>query len=324
MNIDKLVNLLKGHKVFLQTHNFPDPDALASAYGLQVLLRRYGIDTTICYEGKIEKVTSKRMLTVFGITAVEKNDLTDMTQDDYIVTIDGQKYNANFTDLIGNDVACIDHHPTYKECEYLYSDIRIVGACATLIAEYFIDSGIVPDTNTATALLYGINMDTSSFSRGVTDLDIEMFRFLHALADKNIINNLNFNTLELQDLKAYGAAIENVHVYDQFGFVHIPFNCNDALIAMISEFVLSLDVVEISVVYADRSGGYKFSVRSENSSVHSGTLIKTALDGYGDGGGHFSMSGGIIPEENMSLLGDFKIEKIESLFLTAREMLGKS
>ena len=109
MNIDKLVNLLKGHKVFLQTHNFPDPDALASAYGLQVLLRRYGIDTTICYEGKIEKVTSKRMLTVFGITAVEKNDLTDMTQDDYIVTIDGQKYNANFTDLIGNEVGVKNH-----------------------------------------------------------------------------------------------------------------------------------------------------------------------------------------------------------------------
>ena len=38
----------------------------------------------------------------------------------------------------------------------------------------------------------------------------------------------------------------------------------------------------------------------------------------------FSGQRDIIPEENMSLLGDFKIEKIESLFLTAREMLGKS
>ena len=47
----KLVNLLKGHKVYLQTHNFPDPDALASAFGMQVFLRAHGVESTICYSG---------------------------------------------------------------------------------------------------------------------------------------------------------------------------------------------------------------------------------------------------------------------------------
>ena len=44
----QLIELLKGHKVYLQTHNFPDPDALASAYGLQQFLKHYDIDSTIC------------------------------------------------------------------------------------------------------------------------------------------------------------------------------------------------------------------------------------------------------------------------------------
>lgn len=36
-----------------------------------------------------------------------------MTSDDYIITVDSQKGNANILDLVGNEVACIDHHPTF-------------------------------------------------------------------------------------------------------------------------------------------------------------------------------------------------------------------
>ena len=46
----KLVEVLKGHKVYIQTHNFPDPDAIASAYGLKVFLHAFEIEADICYE----------------------------------------------------------------------------------------------------------------------------------------------------------------------------------------------------------------------------------------------------------------------------------
>lgn len=36
MNPMELVEILKGHKTYIQTHNFPDPDAIASAFGLQL------------------------------------------------------------------------------------------------------------------------------------------------------------------------------------------------------------------------------------------------------------------------------------------------
>jgi hypothetical protein len=49
----KLVELLKNHRVFIQTHNFPDPDAIASGFGLQYFLREHGVESTICYDGKI-------------------------------------------------------------------------------------------------------------------------------------------------------------------------------------------------------------------------------------------------------------------------------
>ena len=36
-----LIELLRGHKVYLQTHNFPDPDAISSAFGLKRYLEYY-------------------------------------------------------------------------------------------------------------------------------------------------------------------------------------------------------------------------------------------------------------------------------------------
>lgn len=308
----QLVELLKDHMVYLQTHNYPDPDALASAYGMQMFLRSYGVDSVICYAGNIEKNSTKRMIEEFGIEAVHIDELKDMAASDYIVTIDAQKYNSNITDFPGNEVACVDHHPTVIPCSYEYSDIRICGACASIVASYFKDSDVSIDSNTATALLYGIKMDTDSFNRGVTAFDIEMFSYLHEIADNQKITSLFNSNMEIEDLYAYGEAIRNIKIYDNVGFARISFDCPDALVAMISDFILGLDVVELSVVYATRNGGYKFSVRNETEIYHAGTITQRALEGVGGGGGHFSMAGGYMSKEGLESLGqnpDFTIRQ---------------
>ncbi len=311
----KLVNLLKGHKVYLQTHNFPDPDALASAFGMQVFLRAHGVESTICYAGEVETNSTKKMMDVFQIEAYEIDEITDMAAEDYIVTIDGQKYNSNLTDFPGNEVACIDHHPTMIPCAYEYSDLRICGACASIVANYFKESQTTLDTNTATALLYGIKMDTDSFNRGVTDFDIEMFSYLHKLADNQTIISLSHNNYEIQDLYAYGEAIRNIKIYDNVGFASISFDCPDALVAMISDFILGLDIVQFAVVYAARNGGYKFSVRNETKHYHAGTVTAKALKEIGDGGGHFAMAGGVVFPDKTYLLGDNHHFEIQQLFM---------
>jgi len=229
--------------------------------------------------------------------------------------VDAQKFNSNITDFPGDEVASIDHHPTTVPCEYHYSDLRICGACSSIVTDYFVESNTFMDTNTATALLYGLKMDTDSFNRGVTDFDIEMFGYLHKLADNQKIVNMYNNTMELDDLHAYGEAINNIRIYENVGFAMIPFDCPDALIAMISDFILSLDVVEFSVIYAKRNNGLKFSVRNETENYHAGTVTQEALKDIGGGGGHASMAGGMIPAESMKELGDDIDYAIQKRFL---------
>lgn len=316
MDWKKLIELLKGHKVYIQTHNYPDPDAMASGLGLQVFLKQHGVESTMCYDGKIEKLSTKRMLDVFQFEIYNIEDILDMSATDYIVTVDAQKFNANITDFIGNEVACIDHHPTFIQCEYQYKDIRLVGACATLVAQYFKESGTPIDSNTATALLYGMKIDTDSWSRGVTLLDIQMFEYLFPYIDEEKMKLMNKSSMELKDLRAYGAAIQNIRLYDNIGFAEIPFNCPDALVGMVSDFILDLDVVEFAVVYAKREDGLKFSIRSELKYLNAGEITAKALKGIGTGGGHAAMAGGFVPIEMVEKFGYLYDDEIQQRFVT--------
>ena len=315
-NLNDLLALCKERPVYIQTHNFPDPDAIASAFGLQKLLELYGVESVLCYDGRIDKLSASKMLEAFHIEMVPYDSLkADMRETDRIICVDSQKHGGNVTDFVGAEVACIDHHPTFVPMEYQYQDIRITGACATLIAEYYALSGREPDHDVATALLYGLKMDTLQFTRGVTELDIEMFGFLFPRCDQEKLSDLERNNMEFADLKAYGAAIESIELYDKVGFSCIPFPCPDALIAILSDFILALIEVEVAVVFSFREDGIKLSVRSEDPDIHAGNLLHAALEGVGNGGGHACMGGGAIPKDRLPELGRYPKDVIRNLFL---------
>jgi nanoRNase/pAp phosphatase (c-di-AMP/oligoRNAs hydrolase) len=207
------------------------------------------------------------------------------------------------------------------EVEYRYSDIRMVGACATIIAGYYMDCDLTPDALTATALLYGLKMDTLNFTRGVTEEDIRAFSYLLPLSDPEKVTQLENSQLEFRDLKAYGAAIENIRVEGFTGFSRIPFSCPNAMIAILSDFILSLVEVKVAVIYCAREDGLKFSVRSERKDVDAGELTRLALEGIGDGGGHAAMAGGQIPVAKLAQLGGNPDALIRERFLQGIEKL---
>ncbi|MCR5478061.1 MAG: DHH family phosphoesterase [Lachnospiraceae bacterium] len=320
----ELLELLKGKKAYVQTHNFPDPDALGSGFGLQQLFLHFGIDAKLCYHGKIDRLNTRKMVEMLGIEIYSKDELEgEMQEDDPIVCVDSQKFGGNIMDLIGDEVAAVDHHPTVEKVDYYYMDIRMVGSCSTMVAGYYEELGVTPPQNVATALLYGLQMDTSGFTRGVTDEDIHAFGFLHRLADSTVLSRLEQNQMEFQDLHAYGAAISNIQIYDKLGFAFIPFACPDALIAITCDFILSLEEVDLAVVYSKRDNGYKFSVRAEDfmKDISCGDLVAKALEGIGTGGGHSFMAGGFLPAEGVALLGNNPDEALIERYLTAYDAL---
>lgn len=325
MDIRELINLCKNtdKKIFIQTHNFPDADAIASAYALGELLGHFGISSLFCCEGKIDRLSTAKLADLLDMNLYQEEELESiMSEEDYIICVDSQKHAGNIIDFKGDEVACIDHHPTFVEIVYKWSQVEIVGACSTLLAEHFKALGIVPGEKCATALLYGLKMDTLNFTRGVTQRDIAAFSFLFDFVNNEELTKLEHTNLVSKDLLAYTTSIENIHLYGDIGFSKIPFACPDGLIASLSDFILSLEEVNIAIVYSMRDNGIKLSVRSLHPSVNAGKLTYSALKDVGSGGGHFAMAGGFIPTEKFGALSPYIDNSIENLFISAiREMI---
>lgn len=294
----ELIKHIKSKHVYIQTHNFPDPDAIASAFGLSVLLKSVGFDSSICYKGKIERFSTNGLIEKLNIEMTNLDDISEMEESDEIILVDSQKGNSNIVDAKGDEIICIDHHPSFEvnTCfDYRYSDIRPeVGACSTIIASYFIENNIPMDSRVATALLYGIKMDTMGLSRGVSPLDVDMYQHLFKLSDMEIIKSFEHCSLNYKDLQAFASAINSIKIYDNISFANSGYNCPEALIATISDFMLDLVEIDFSVVYSIKDDGIKLSVRS-GGKINAGTVTNDALAGIGGGGGHASMAGGFVP-----------------------------
>lgn len=314
--LSELVDVLKGRRVFIQTHNFPDPDAIASAFGLQVLLENFNIKTIICHHGSVERTATANMMVEFGIEMTTDEELKDMTPEDYIVIVDSQKGNANIRDLIGDEIACIDHHPVFCEVDdYKYKDIRIVGSCSTIIADYYRQYDIDMPESVATALMYGLKSDTRDFKRGVTPLDIEIYAYLYPRSNAQQIRFFQASEIHYDELNAFADSMRKIEIFDGVAFAFLNFNCADAFIATVSDFILDIDAVNFAIVYTRRGNGFKFSVRSEFDDLDAGQIVSEALAGLGTGGGHRSMAGGFA-EESKVLDISIDVDKvIQDLFL---------
>lgn len=314
--LDSLLNVIKGHRVYIQTHNFPDPDAIASAYGLQVLLEEFGVVTVICHHGNIDRTATANMVSAFGIKMSTDLDLKDMTERDFIITVDAQKGNSNIRDFPGKEVACIDHHPVFCDIgEYVFKDIRIVGSCATIIADYYRQNNIEMPSNVATALLYGLKMDTRDFTRGVTQLDVDIYGYLFPKSNMQIIRHFQSSEIQYEELSAFTDGLRNIDIYNGIAFAFLDFECTDSFMATVSDFIQNIDAVNFAVVYTRKKGGFKFSVRSEYDELDAGQIVSQALVNIGSGGGHKFMAGGYADEEKLLEISiDFN-KVIQNLFL---------
>ena len=293
--LDRLLAVIKKPHVYIQTHNYPDQDALASAFGLQEILRYKGIASTICYQGQIDKSNTITMTETLGIELYDVDDLPIQAEDE-IILVDGQKGNVNLEEQVGEEIACIDHHPEQDTSSYRFYDIRKVGACATIIGEYFLENQIPVSETVATALVYGIKMDTANLMRQTTDVDVDMFCTMYKKASIEKIRLFESHSLILTDLDAYRQALKDLKIYGyNIGIANVGEGCSEAMMGTLSDFIMSLEEVDFSVVYSYRAGGLKLSVRSELKRADAGEIVRKALEGYpGGGGGHAGMAGGFV------------------------------
>jgi len=304
--------------VFIQTHNFPDHDAVASAFALQCLFAHFGITGRIVYDGDIQRDSLLQMTEELGID-IRHWSAHEMTPSHRIVIVDGCKWNKNVTDLPGYEIAVIDHHLVEHPEDVPYADIRSgYGACSSILYSYFVEHNVEIPRNAATAMMIGINMDTALLTRGVSKDDIEAYANLYGISDIRLQNSILRNFIQTKDLSFYRHVIDNVKIGGGIAWCYFMDGCNQNLLAILGDFLLALEEVEFVVLCAKNGDNVNFSIRNEKKEWNAALVIQEALKGMGFGGGHQDMAGGMVNGAE-SFDADAILAKIKGILARARQ-----
>ena len=92
--------------------------------------------------------------------------------------------------------------------------------------------------------------------------------------------------------------ITHLQVKDNLAFCYLPKGCNQNLLGIIGDFILSLGEINFSFLCAKNSDLINFSVRNELENISASHLLQHILSGIGSGGGHADMAGGVMPANN--------------------------
>lgn len=294
--INELINVLKKgtNNLYIQTHDFPDPDAIASAYGLQNFLTHYGIESKLVYCGEIQRTALQKMVTDLNINLYKENEV-EIKKEDKIIIVDGCKGNQNVTDLPGREVAVIDHHIVEKHDDVEFNHIEPeIGSCATLITEYYLNNQVPVSENIATALMVGISRDTDMLTRKVTQRDINAYHYLYNFSNNSVVNTILRNNIQLSDFNHFKLAIDKLKRAGEIAWCYFEKGCSTNLMGIIGDFILSAHEIRFCLIIAKNSNSVSISIRNEIPNINAAHIAKEVTEGIGAGGGHLEMAGGVI------------------------------
>lgn len=283
-----------GRPVAVQAHDYPDIDAVASAWALAALLRRHGLEALPVRHGAVRSRSLSRLIEALRI------DLRDSSPGPraQIVAVDGSPSNGNLSLVEGELAAVIDHHSPLALPEAPYVDIRpSFASCSAMVEGYWKDSGLEPPRDLATALLAGIQSDTDFLSRRASAEDFESYARLYRGADFEQASRIVRSVLDLRELRLAAAALEAAEVRQGLLWAFLPDDCGQEVLAVLADFALRAEELRAAVVAArdsGRAGDVHLSVRSKDPVLSAFRLVLAGLAGLGTGGGHSHSAGGYI------------------------------
>ncbi|SEK51167.1 DHH family phosphoesterase [Haloferax larsenii] len=296
-------------------HDNPDPDAIASAVALQAIAKRANVEATACYFGDISHQENRALVNLLELDLHEFDETPNLDEYDGIALVDHSRPGVN--DRLPPDTVVdivIDHHPPREPVEAAYVDLRRrVGATSTVLAEYLDRLGIVPDEHVATALLFGIRVDTNDFTREVSTADFEAAAWLVPHVNTDLLQRVETPSMTSETMETLARAISN---RDQRGPA-LTSNVGDVrdrdAIAQACDYLLGMEGVDIAIVYGLMDGTVYVSGRTRGTAVDLGEVLRDALGSIGSAGGHADMAGAQIPLGILDAVGGDSRESLATI-----------
>lgn len=282
--------------LLIMTHDYPDPDALASALGLKHLAeQKFGINTRIVYSGIIGRSENREMTSSLKIP-VYKFRPGLLKQYRNVALVDTQPTFKN-NSFRGNRRATIviDQHPAENPP---LADLAIVdpecGATCVILGRALLLAGLPLPVNVATAIAYGILSDTLDLYRVKRQRQDVIQTYLNILpyADMKLLARIQ-NPLRMRPFfVSIGKGIQQAVAYRRLIVSHLGQVRNPDLVAQVAEFLLTYRRVNWTFCTGRYKGRLHVSLRSNKQNVPAGEILRAIFEDPKQAGGHGPIAGG--------------------------------
>lgn len=288
--------------VCLVVHNNPDPDSLASALGLQYLLKRKGFRTArIYYDGFIGRAENKAMLSQLKISThlITRVKLAYRRQ---FVLLDCQPFAGNVTlPEKAMPLAVIDHHPLRRKTRKVpFYDVRPdYGACATIIYEYLISEDMAIPMPVATALFHAIFSETQGLGREGSPADKKAYLELFPRISFERLSKIQYPSLSRDFISNLLRVLTSGFYYKHLVGVILEELPYPDFVAEMADFLLRIKNMSWSICLGSYQSLLYVSIRSKNIHANSARLLKRAIPKSGTAGGHELIAGARVRIDKM-------------------------
>jgi nanoRNase/pAp phosphatase (c-di-AMP/oligoRNAs hydrolase) len=302
--LDALTKIVQDEdRILILMHDNPDPDAIASALGLQYLLEHLsGKPSTIAFSGIVGRAENRAMLKHLGIKlcSLSRISLEDFPCVALVDTQPGTGNNSLPADRLPKIV--FDHHPfrntsrkvPYREIKPKYN------VTAAIVTEYLIASGLELETTLATALFYAIKSETEGLGREVGKIEARLRHYLYPKVDQKLLANIENARVSREYFQIMHAALEHALIYGDTVIANLESVTSPDVVAELADVLMRLEKVKWSFCFAAYNGDILVSARTIERGNDAGTLMQTAFGKLGAAGGHEMMAGAKISVKDKS------------------------
>src|SRR4051812_44679917 len=279
-----LATLAPFSRLVLVSHVNPDPDALASMLGIRALIAHCQPDkeVVLTVDGMIARAENRVMVESIPIP-LEPVETVPITPRTAVVMVDTQPHTGRRASEAMTPQVVIDHHETGGVLTgVLFRDIRPhLGASCTMVTGYLLEQNVPVSPQLATALLYGIESESSGYPREAGPLDDGALVWLFPRCDKDLLALIRNPKLPQSHFATVQSALVNAFLYRDLVVSWCGVVTQPDIIAEVADFFIRFDQVNWALTVGRFENLLKLSVRVGHLGGHSGEVLRDVINGMG-------------------------------------------
>ncbi len=293
-------------QVLILPHDYPDPDALASAAALQLLIKeRWRLHSRIVFSGAVSRAENRELLRHFKSKWISPQQWRGARRNVPAIFVDTAPWLGNVTaPPFVRPIAVFDHHQHGKRKAdgALFADLSPgFGALTTRLAECLTVAGIPPPQWLASVMAYAIATETFDFTRHASARDLEAYTALLPRCNPKVLGQIKNAALPRAYYGYLVEAVQRATTYGRVSWTHLPTVSHPEIVAEIADLLLRMERITWSFCTAFTENRLMISLRSELSNVNCARLLRPLIEKReGSSGGHGQIAAGYVDVAGLS------------------------